>query len=47
MYFMFDTDFFVYRFLNRTLLSLSDQAQIHILIDDELRATALALWVRL
>ena len=29
------------------LLRLSDQAQIHILIDVELRATTLALWARL
>ena len=49
MHFLFDADF--YNIVNQgsfeLRLNLSDQAQIHTLIDDELRVTAYALWARL
>ena len=44
MYCMFDVD---HSFPEQVHLSLSDQAQIRIFIDVELRATTLALWARL
>ena len=43
MYCMFDVD---HLFSEQVHLSLSNQAQIRIFIDVELRATTLALWAR-